>query len=138
MPGHAPSGGPAPSGAALWGPVVAYMGLIFALSSLSAPPSPADVNDKLQHFVFYGGLAALTLRATSGGTLAGVTVTTALLAWAITTAYGASDEFHQSFVPGRSAELADLVADGLGAAAAVVVLGASGIIARSRRAAGGR
>ena len=122
----------APSRLSLWGPVVAYMALIFALSAMSSPPSPGPINDKVLHFGFYGGLAAVTLRATSGGRLTGITWTVIAAAWAIATAYGATDEFHQAFVPHRSADLADLVADSLGAAVAVGALGASGIIARSR------
>lgn len=132
------AGAPGPSRLSLWGPVVVYMGLIFWASSMSSPPSPGAVNDKVLHLACYGGLAGLTLRATAGGRLAGVTWTAALLAWAIATVYGATDEFHQSFVPQRSVELADLVADAVGAALAVAVVGASGIIARSRAAAGTR
>jgi VanZ family protein len=52
-----------------------------------------------------------------------------VLAVVITTAYGASDEYHQRFVTGRSAELADLYADGAGACAAAAVCWAWGIIA---------
>lgn len=123
-----------PSRLSLWGPVVVYMALIFSLSAMSSPPSPGPINDKVLHFAFYGGLAAVTLRATSGGRLEGVTAGAALLAWVIATVYGVSDEFHQRFVPYRSADLADLTADSLGAAVAVGLLGASGIIARSRGA----
>ena len=125
----------APSRLSLWAPVGACMGLIFWLSSMSSPPSPGPINDKVLHFAAYGGLATLCLRATSGGRLAGLTLRAGLLAWGLATAYGATDEFHQSFVPYRTADLADLAADAAGAAAAVGVLGASGIIARSR---GGR
>ncbi len=129
------AGASTPSRVSLWGPVALYMALIFWVSSMSSPPAPGAVNDKLLHFACYGGLAALILRATAGGRLAGVTRSAALLAWAIATAYGATDEVHQGFVPFRSAEFADLAADALGAALAVAVLGASGIIARSRQAA---
>ena len=40
----------------------------------------------------------------------------------ISTIYGVTDEVHQMFVPLRTADLADLAADALGAAAAVLVL----------------
>lgn len=132
MSGLGAADGSGPSRLSLWGPVVIYMALIFWVSSMSAPPSPGNVNDKVLHFVCYGGLAALALRATAGGRLAGLTWRAALLAWTVATIYGATDEFHQSFVPHRSVELADLAADAAGAALAVAVLGASGIIARSR------
>ena len=121
-----------PSRLSLWAPVGACMGLIFWLSSMSSPPSPGPINDKILHFVAYGGLATLCLRATSGGRLAGLSLRAGLLAWGLATAYGATDEVHQHFVPYRTADIADLAADAAGAAAAVGVLGASGIIARSR------
>lgn len=38
-------------------------------------------------------------------------VRTALIAWVVVVAYAASDEFHQLFVPGRSAELRDVLID---------------------------
>lgn len=124
----------APSRLSLWAPVGACMALIFWLSSMSSPPSPGPINDKVLHFAAYGGLATLCLRATSGGRLAGLTWRAALLAWFIATGYGVTDEFHQRFVPYRTADVADLVADALGAAVAVGGFGASGIIARSRGA----
>lgn len=118
----------------LWGPALAFMAAIFGLSSMSAPPSPANVSDKLEHFVAYGVLALLTLRATSGGRWAGVSWTAVAVAWCIAVGYGISDEFHQSFVPGRTADPADVAADAVGAATALIGAGAFGIILRSRRA----
>lgn len=118
----------------LWGPVVAAMVVIFVLSSMSDPPAPDRVSDKLLHTAGYAALALVTVRATSGGRLAGLTPRSAVGAWAIATAYGASDELHQRFVPGRSAELADLGADGLGAALGLAAAGAFAIIHRSRAA----
>lgn len=45
-----------------------------------------------------------------------------LWAWGVTVLYGATDEIHQHFVPGRTAQLHDLLTDGLGAAAALGIL----------------
>lgn len=120
----------------LWGPVVLYMAVIFALSSMPEPPAPPGIDDKTQHFAAYAGLGVVALRATSGGGLAGVRAGAALAAWAIAVSYGASDEFHQRFVPGRSADLLDLRADALGAAVAIGAAWLSGILLRSRRAGG--
>ena len=66
------------------------------------------------HFVEYGGLAFLLCRALLGEGLGW----TAALAVALvaTSAYGASDEWHQRFTPGRSADVRDWEADSLGAA----------------------
>lgn len=47
--------------------------------------------------------------------------------------YGVSDEFHQSFVPGRSVSASDLLADVLGAALAVTLWLAVTRIRRYRR-----
>ncbi|WP_225435212.1 VanZ family protein [Bacillus aerolatus] len=43
------------------------------------------------------------------------------LAWLLTTVYAATDEFHQSFVPGRTASVADVLLDSVGAALALFV-----------------
>lgn len=124
----------APGGAvspvSLWAPVVLYMGLIFSVSAMSQPPAPAEVSDKTLHFAAYGGLGLAALRATAGGRWAGVTAGAAVAAWAIATGYGVTDEVHQRFVPGRSPDPADVLADAFGAAAAIA--GAFGIIRGSR------
>ena len=44
-----------------------------------------------------------------------------LMAVGVTSLYGATDEWHQSYVPGRYAEVADWVADTLGALLATVL-----------------
>ncbi|KAB7707371.1 VanZ family protein [Bacillus aerolatus] len=44
-----------------------------------------------------------------------------LFAWTLTTVYAATDEFHQSFVPGRTASIADVLLDSVGAALALFV-----------------
>jgi len=68
-------------------------------------------------------------------------VTIALAVWAATlaVAYGVTDEWHQRFVPGRSATLGDLAADAVGAVVAVAIAWAWCAAARtSRRAETGR
>jgi VanZ family protein len=109
------------------------MAAVFTLSAMPEPPAPPGIDDKSQHFLAYAGLGLVTLRATSGGTLAGLAAGSALRALVIATFYGATDEFHQSFVPGRTEDLFDLRADALGAAAAIGVAWLSGILLRSRR-----
>jgi VanZ family protein len=108
----------------LWGPATIYALAIFAASSLSTPPSPPSLlTDKHVHALAYAGLALVLVRALSGGRWSGLTVVAGLQAAMAAIAYGASDEWHQSFVPGRHAELWDLVADAVGAALALGVLG---------------
>jgi VanZ family protein len=107
----------------LWGPPTIYALAIFVSSSLSAPPSPPpQLTDKHVHALAYAGLALVLVRALAGGRWSGLTVVAGLQATMAAIAYGASDEWHQSFVPGRHAELRDLAADAVGAALAVGVL----------------
>lgn len=109
----------------LWGPVVIQMALIFVASSipdLGPLPGPSD---KSWHSAGYALLGGLLLRAFAGGRLSGVTWPRAITAVLLTTLYGVSDEFHQTFVPGRSADRFDLLADGIGAALAAIAGGAA-------------
>ena len=114
----------------LWLPVVAYMAGIFYASSLPNPPVPSDVSDVSLHQAAYFGLTLVLIRALAGGRWAGVTGVTLAAAWLIAVAYGATDEWHQSMVPNRTAELRDLGSDAIGALAATIVVGAWGIIRR--------
>jgi VanZ family protein len=51
-------------------------------------------------------------------------------AWTLTAAYGAIDEVHQSFVPGRNADPIDALADATGA---LVIVLAVWLVGRGRR-----
>ena len=107
----------------LWGPVAAYLVAIFLESSVSqVPEMPTGVTDKDAHGLLYAGLALLILRALAGAKWRHVTIGAGLVAVFLAAAYGATDEFHQRFVPGRTADLLDLAADAAGAAAAVAVV----------------
>ena len=104
------------------------MALIFYVSSLHEAPLPQGVSDKSAHWLGYTGFSVTIVRALAGGLPRRISVRTAVVAIVIAVAYGASDEFHQTFVAGRSAELADLAADGLGAVAGAAACWAWGII----------
>jgi VanZ family protein len=105
----------------LWAPVLVQMALIFGASSLSDPgPLPASVSDKTLHVAAYAVLSFLMIRAIAGGRIDGITWRRALLALVLTVLYGASDEFHQRFTPGRTPDLLDLRADALGACGGVI------------------
>jgi VanZ family protein len=119
----------------LWLPVALDAGLIFYLSSipqLATPPGP--LSDKHFHGGSYALFAALLVRALASGRVSGITGRVAFAAFMLATLYGATDEFHQTFVAGRDASVADLVADAVGAAAAAGGLLAWAIIRRQRRA----
>jgi VanZ family protein len=105
----------------LWAAVVGYASLIFYLSSLEnpLPQLTPHLSDKALHAVEYGGLALLVAAALlASGVRARRAVGIAILAASL---YAGTDELHQSLVPGRSCELADWIADTLGALAGGLV-----------------
>ncbi len=71
--------------------------------------------DKLFHAVAFGLLAMCYLGSFPLGN-SGYHRHHVIWAIALATLYGAFDEWHQSFVPGRTADAADLLADAIGAA----------------------
>ena len=98
-------------------PMLLCMGTIFLLShqpgdTLDLPIFPGA--DKLIHVIVYGLLSGTVIfsfppevRIQKRGLVLTAAVIVPLL-------FGLSDEYHQSFVPERSAEFLDLVADGAG------------------------
>src|SRR5829696_3016935 len=96
----------------LWrfGPPLAVMGVIFALSAQADLNSGLGLIDhigrKLVHMAEYGLLFILWLRAFKWKT--------AGAAAAITIAYSATDEFHQTFVHGRVGTPVDVLIDSAG------------------------
>jgi len=111
-----------------WAPVAAYMAVIFLLSSVSQVPRAPSGTDKVVHVALYAGLALLVLRALAGRLPGPLVPRHLVLTVAITVGYGATDEFHQGFVPNRSADYRDLLADGFGALLAAGGCGAWSII----------
>ena len=104
-----------------WIPVIAYVSLIFVVSSL--PVHVAEPTDKFIHFFEYAAMGFFTTRALMltfnlprawglilGGLSAGL--------------FGVLDELHQYFVPGRNASVGDALTDMLGgfAGAAIFLL----------------
>ena len=114
----------------LWAPVVIYMAAIFYVSSLSNPPVPVGT-DKPLHWLAYLGLAVVIVRALAGGLPRRIGFGMAVTALLITIGYGATDEVHQMFVPGRTGDINDLMADAGGALAGTIACWAWGIISRS-------
>jgi VanZ family protein len=99
------------------------MTLIFVVSSfeVSVPGvQRLPFRDKALHFVEYAVLGWLSARASMASWPAARPWRTLLFAVFVSTLWGLSDEIHQAMVPGRSSELADLVADFLGSTAGAV------------------
>lgn len=100
-----------------WIIAIGYMGLIFYLSGQSAPLYRVILpSDKLMHFLEFMLLALLLLRALSKTSPGKAPAVLGITAFVIACLYAASDEFHQSFVPGRNADARDWLADSFGAA----------------------
>jgi VanZ family protein len=96
-------------------PLMLWAAAIFAVSSipnLSAPQVGITYTDKFAHFTEYFILSICASYAIHKSELWRSVFLPAVLLGVV---FGASDEFHQSFVPGRSMEFLDLVADTLGA-----------------------
>jgi VanZ family protein len=128
-----------------WMPVIAWMVLIFAGSSdaLSAEHTSRFIVPfllwfdphislatvaavhltlrKMGHFTEYAILAALLWRGLRGTFPAVSNRLLGLTAFFITAGFAASDEFHQSFVPTRTASPRDVMIDCIGALFAILL-----------------
>jgi VanZ family protein len=96
------------------------MALIFVISSFEVRVPGVEYlpfRDKAIHFVEYGVLGWLCAAAASRTWPSAAASRTAVFAVFVSTLWGLSDEIHQALVPGRSSELADLLADLLGGSA---------------------
>lgn len=104
-------------------PAVLWAILLFFLSSLpseSVPTLKIKHEDLVLHFLVYvifGYFLGIATRPSlRTNALKGF-----IIAVLVGIAYGATDEFHQTFVPGRLATVSDFIADSLGAVAGLSV-----------------
>jgi VanZ family protein len=101
-----------------WLAVFVWMGAIFALSSIPSISTPFEPGydftfKKFAHVTVYGILTALLFGAVRTHIRdKGYALLTALL---VAVLYAFSDEWHQTFVPGREGTLRDVTIDGIGA-----------------------
>lgn len=108
-----------------WLLTILYCATIFAASAQPSerlPVQPFPGSDKVVHAIMYGALAALV---SSGMRHSRKTYSPIVLFWipvAFAAFYGASDEMHQYFVPTRSTDFWDWLADTSGALGAQTVL----------------
>ena len=110
----------------LWLPVIAWAGLIFALSSIPALNSGLGTWDevlrKCAHVTEYAILGFLLLRA----------IGRELPALLVGVAYAATDELHQHFVAGRHGSPVDVLIDTVGLLIGTVLV--QRLFLQSRRA----
>lgn len=107
-----------------WLPPLAWMVLIFALSAqpdLPSPPGPwlDTLLKKTGHAFEYAVLAWLYRRALRPHVR--VVGNLRVMSAGLAVAYALSDEYHQTFVPGRTGRLFDLAIDGIGACSAMLL-----------------
>jgi VanZ family protein len=110
----------AASAAARWTPPFVWVVIILIGTSWPSVSVGPDVQhlDKVVHFSAYAVLSALILRAT----LTLREVGTVAMVIAMVSVFGAVDEWHQSFIPGRSMSFADWIADSTGALVGALAL----------------
>jgi VanZ family protein len=101
---------------------VGWMLLVFFLSSRPDVPAPELFRhqDKVFHLLLFGVLGLLLAFSLTPPVAA--TWRRVLLITALVTAYGMTDELHQSFVPGREASVSDVLADAFGGFLAAMFL----------------
>ncbi len=98
-------------------PAIAWAAAIFIQSSMSYIDTPDlgfDAQDKLFHAIEYAILGFLLRRALVFQSTQFIKERTGWLTILIGGTYAISDEIHQLFVPGRSGEIADAIADIVG------------------------
>jgi VanZ family protein len=98
---------------AVWGSVFFYCGLIFFLShqpDLTLPNIVPNV-DKLAHLLEYALLGWLCARAWRFERPYWSAMAVSLFALFFASIYGATDEWHQSYIPGRYADRWDWLTD---------------------------
>ena len=113
------------------GPAVLYVAAVFVMGSvpLSGPPAPAG-SDKVAHLVIFGAMVPILLRAVHYVRADESVRASLTIAMVGSSAIGALLEIWQSFIPYRSMEFLDWVADTVGAVAATALMLA--VLARRR------
>jgi VanZ family protein len=99
-----------------WWPPLLWLGAILTATSIPGSKIP-DLGipfiDKFVHFGMYAVLGFLVTRAVDGPTRAMV-VRSIVIGFIICSAIGAADEWHQTYMPSRSTDPADWLADSAG------------------------
>jgi len=104
-------------------PVIIYCALIFYLSSRPAPEAIPEFPhlDKLLYLSAYMACGALFLRAFRTFSIGANLKLVLMLSITASGLYGLSDEIHQYFIPCRSADFMDFMADIIGSICGVFI-----------------
>lgn len=107
-----------------WLPVIIYAIFIFYISSIPGGNLPSlfrfqDVFGHLLEYMVFGILIRRAVKAYYPGMVYGTRLCWVLV---IALAYAATDELHQSFIPGRTPSFVDIAYDGLGVVLANIIV----------------
>ena len=116
-----------------WPPLVlltlplVWMGLIYFFSAQPTLPSAPDAFADLllkkgAHMAVYAVLVLLWWGAVRTRRFYLAPVLPIAVAWLIAIVYAVTDEFHQTYVPGRNGTVVDVVVDGAGATLGALLL----------------
>jgi hypothetical protein len=103
-----------------WGPVVLYCGIIFLFSSRAGTVELPGSADKIIHFFEYFILAYLIGRGLAERKWS--LIRRAVVVFWAASCYAATDEIHQSFVPGRNPSIYDWFADVAGISGMITLM----------------
>jgi VanZ family protein len=103
-------------------PSLLYMLMIFAVSAIPGSEFGAAPDDRLAHFVEYA-ILGIVLSFSAAGFLGRTPSLAAFVSMGLFgLAFAASDEWHQSFVPGRDSSVKDVAFDALGMTTALIAI----------------
>jgi VanZ family protein len=103
-----------------WAAPALWAAVILTLTTVPSVPAPPVAGaDKAAHLLLYGAFAALSLRAAWSG---GPSVRRLLAVALAIAVFGALDEWHQLYIPGRSADVRDWFADVTGMMLGLIVM----------------
>ena len=120
---------------ALWyvAPAALYVAYIFVMGTAENAEPPMDVSDKTAHVAAFGLMVPFLTRALRYFLPAAPRGRLVLAAAAFSSLAGALLEFWQAFLPYRSAEVLDWVADTIGAVLAACLTALAWCLARTAR-----
>ena len=100
----------------IWFPVILYASVIFWFSHIPNLQITQNISyfDKIFHCCEYAVLGFLLARAFCLNKPDLLEIVVFFIVIFISVLYGFSDEYHQSFIQGRTSSLGDVIADGLG------------------------
>ena len=113
-----------------WWPPLVWVGAILIATSIPGrfiPVIGPAHTDKVVHLTMYGILGFLIARSMDDP-IRPSRMRAAIGAFLVCTAMGAADEWHQLYIPGRSADVADWTADSIGG-----LVGAAAWVLKSRK-----